>query len=114
MPFEKFSDTARSFRPRVSIRKSGAISFNAGCVKKFNLKDFSYVTLFFDKEHRMVGIMPTTNSELGSHALHKNATSAWISGRRFLDFYDATPKTTIRADAEWNEKERMVVFTLPD
>jgi len=113
MAFEKFSDTARSFRPKVSVRKSGTISFNSGCVKKFNLKGVSFVTLFFDKDSKMVGVMPSDKSDEGSHALHKGKTGAWVSGRRFLDFYGFSPKSTVRMDAEWNEKDKMIVFALP-
>jgi hypothetical protein len=39
-------------------------------------------------------------------------TGAWISARRFLDFFALSTAETKRYDAGWDENEKMIVVTL--
>lgn len=112
MPFERFNETARSYKPKVSIRQNGTIAFNSGAVKKFNLSTHKYVTLFFDRESRIIGIRPTETTEDGSHPLHLGRTGASVSATRFLTFFDVLPEKTTRVDARWDSQEKMVVAAL--
>jgi hypothetical protein len=112
MPFEKFSETRRSFKPKISIRSNGSIAFNTGAVEKFRLGRYKFVTLFFDRENNKIGVKPTEASEDGSHALHHGKTGASLSGTRFLAYFDMIPPKTIRADAKWDEQEGMIVATI--
>jgi hypothetical protein len=110
MGFEKFTETARSYRAKVSIRSNGTIGLNGGAVNKFNLERFEWVILYFDKERKLIGIKPTASeNEEGTHKINRGKTGAWIAARRFLDYYEAGITKTKRFDATWDDKEKMII-----
>jgi len=110
MPFIKFSETARSYKPKASIRANGTIGFNSGAVAKFNLRSYNYVLLFYDKDTNLVGVKPTKTEEEGAHRINRGKTGAWISCRRFFDYFGIATDGTKRYDARWDDKEKMIVF----
>ena len=113
MPFEKFTEKARSFRPKLSLRSNSTIGLNAPAVIKFKLKDVKCVTLYYDRDEKKIGLKPTSNTdEEGAHPLNMSKTGAWISARRFLDFFGLTTAETKRYDAGWDEEEKMIVAQL--
>ncbi len=112
MSFQRFIETARSYRPKVSVRSNGTLGFNSGAVVKFSLKSYKYAILFYDEERKMVGVKPTKSEEEGTHGLNCGKTGAWISARRFLDYFGIATQATKRCDASWDEKEKMIVFQL--
>jgi hypothetical protein len=113
MAFEKFTEKARSFRPKVSIRSNSTIGLNAPAVGKFKLRAVRFVTLYYDREAKKIGLKPTANSEEeGVHPLNMSKTGAWVSARRFLDYFGLTTTETKRYDAHWDEREKMIVAEL--
>jgi len=110
MAFVKFAETARSYRPKVSIRANGTLGFNSGAVAKFHLKDYKYALLYFDQERRTVGVKPVKTEEEGAHAINRGKTGAWIAARRFLDYFSIGSNATKKFEANWDEKENMIVF----
>jgi hypothetical protein len=113
MAFEKFTEKARSFRPKLSIRSNSTIGLNAPAVVKFKLKDVKCLTLYYDRDDRKIGLKPTMDAEEdGAHPLNMSKTGAWISARRFLDYFGLTTAETKRYDARWDEKEGMIVAQL--
>ena len=113
MAFEKFTEKARSFRPKISIRSNSTIGLNAPAVTKFKLTDVKCVTLFYDRDGGKIGIRPASNpDEEGAHPLNLSKTGAWISARRFLDFFGLSTTETKRYDAGWDESEKMIVVKL--
>jgi hypothetical protein len=110
MPFVKFAETARSYRPKVSIRANGTLGFSSGAVAKFQLKDYKYAVLHYDEERRMVGVKPVKTDEEGAHAINRGKTGAWIAARRFLDYFSIATNATKKFEANWDEKEKMIVF----
>jgi hypothetical protein len=110
MAFEKFTEKARSFRPKLSLRANSTIGLNAPAVTKFNLKEVKCVTLYYDREARRIGIQPAgDSSEEGAHPLNVGKTGAWISARRFLDYFELTTGETKRYDVSWDEDDKMIV-----
>jgi hypothetical protein len=110
MPFLKFTETARSYRAKCSLRSNGTIGFNGGAVNKFDLGKYDWAVLFFDKERRLIGIQPTKNEkEEGVHKINRGKTGAWVAARRFLDYYELVPAKTKRFDAAWDAEEKMIV-----
>lgn len=110
MGFEKFTETARSYRAKMSVRANGTIGLNGGAVNKFKLEDYDWAVLFFDRERSLVGIKPTTNEkEEGAHRINKGKTGAWIAARRFIDYYEIVSTKTRRYDATWDDKDKMLV-----
>lgn len=113
MAFEKFTEKARSFRPKLSVRSNSTIGLNAPAVIKFKLKDAKCVTLYYDRQERRIGLKPTNNTdEEGAHPLNMSKTGAWVSARRFLDYFGLTTPETKRYDATWDDAEEMIVAKL--
>jgi hypothetical protein len=120
MAFEKFTDTGRrSFKPKVSIRKSGVVGFSAATVEKFGLKGKKFMSLYWDKETRRIGFQPTVQEEEGSHPLimgkstKSGSAGASMSASRFLDRYEIAPSKNLRLDAFWDSSSGMVIVQLP-
>jgi len=115
MPFVRFTESGRSYKPKVSIRVNGTIGFNAGAIRKWKLDGFAFIVLFYDKESRTIGIKPVkTADEEGSHKLNfgKGKKSAWVSCRKFFDFFDIAVQDTKRFDGQFDEKEKMMIVQL--
>jgi hypothetical protein len=112
--FEKFVLTGRSYRPKISIRANGQIGFNQGAIEKFKLDKYKYTILFFDRGIKKVGIKLTNEEEEGICRLRVRKSNATVSGKAFLDYYgiDYGKGKTSRYEAVWDDKERMIVFTI--
>ena len=113
MAFEKFTEKARSFRPKLSLRSNSTIGLNAPAVTKFKLKDVKCVTLYYDRDGKKLGLKPAPNAdEEGAHPLNMSKTGAWVSARRFLDYFGLSTAETKRYDAGWDDTEKMIVVQL--
>jgi hypothetical protein len=115
MPFVRFTESGRSYKPRVSLRQNGTIGFNNGAVRKWKLDTFSFVVLFYDQDRKSIGIKPTNTEEEGAHKLNfgKAKKSAWVSCRKFFDFFDIPVQDTKRFDGQIDEKEKMILVQMP-
>ena len=67
MAFEKFTQTGKSYRPKISIRSNGQIGFNFGCIEKFSLEKYKYAVFGL---HRA-----GCNAEVGSGSNDRNEPS---------------------------------------
>lgn len=123
MPFEKFVDAGRrSYKSKISIRKTGVIGFSSGAVEKFQLQKYKFVTLYYDRQGGLVGIQPTENEEQGaSHAINfgeaakSGSISASVSATKFLEKYGILPKhKNLRLEAEWDKDQGMMLINLED
>ena len=112
MAFVKFAEAARSYKPKISVRATGTIGFNSGTVKKFDLRNYKFALLFYDKETNTVGVKPMKSEEDGAHRINLGKTGGWISCRRFFDYFGISIDGTRRYDARWDDKEKMIVFQL--
>ena len=113
MPFELFTQTGRGYKPKISITKSGLIGFNQGAVKHFNLTNFEYAVLYYDRDNSRIGIGLTNNKdENGICKLRKRASGADVSAKSFYDYYDINYRESKRYDAEWDGDEDKIVVTL--
>src|SRR5260221_5900154 len=117
MSFEKFTDTGRrSFKPKVSIRRSGVIGFSAAAVDKFRLNESKFVTLYYDAETGTVGVQPTKEQEDGSHPMilgpktKSGSVSGSVSASRFLDRYEIRPTENIRVDVVLDDNLRILLI----
>ena len=113
MAFEKFTQTARSYRAKVSIRPNGTLGFNSGAVQKFGLDKASFALLYFDKDRKFIGIQPViADTEEGAQKVNRGKTGAWMAARRFLDYYGLSTEKKARYDAVWDERDKMIVVDL--
>jgi hypothetical protein len=107
--FQKFSETARSYKPIVSLRTNGSIGLSSGLVAKMLKPEHQYVTLYFDPEQNLVGLKPTVEEEEGSHKINRSKAGAWVGARRFFDFYEISLKKTLRTNGTWDAENNLIV-----
>ena len=63
MAFERFVPrSVPSSPPKVLIRPSGLISFDANAVKSFDLEGKTHAVLFFDRNKKAIGVHFTNDS----------------------------------------------------
>jgi len=111
MPFERFTEVGRVFRPRASLRSNGQIGFNHGCVKRFEMQKFSHAVLFYDTETKRIGVKLTNDKdEAGASALITRSGNGTVSARAFLEYYHLTPKTTTQYDIERDSASGLLVI----
>lgn len=113
MEFEKFTYRGISHRPKVSIRKSGMFGFNNALIKKYNLRNYEYVVLYYDKKRKIIGFKFTNNiNEEGKYKINVRDKSASFSGRSFLDYYGIKFNKVKRHDAIWIDKNDILTIKL--
>lgn len=113
MPFERFTEVGRVFRPRASLRSNGQIGFNHGSVKRFAMEKYSHVVLFYDREKKRVGIRLTDDSqEPGASTLILHSGNGTVSARAFLEYYNLTPEKTTQYDITQEEGSDMLVIDI--
>jgi len=111
---EKKYRSGKIGEPMVSVLKSGQISFNTPAMRQFELYDFDYAVLFFDKDTRTVGIMLTNDDgEDGAYKLIKRETGGYaVSAKKFLNFHDINYLKSKTYPVEYDENEKMYIFQL--
>jgi hypothetical protein len=111
MPFERFTEVGRVFRPRASIRSNGQLGFNHGCVKRFEMEKSSHAVLFFDADTMRVGVKLTNDkTESGAATLITRGGNGTVSARAFLEYYHLMPKVTTQHDIEWDPESKLLVI----
>jgi len=111
--FERFTQRAKSFQPKVSIRKRGQIALNSGAIQKFGLEKYNYVVLFMSKDRQKIAIMFTNDrNEEGAIKLLKRQGNFSFSAKSFCDFYGIDCSQTRSYDAEWIAKEHAIVIDI--
>jgi len=102
--FEKFTETETSFDARVTIRRTGQIGFNAGAKNSYNIGDYEFVVLYFDREKRAVGLELTNEQVPGAITRKKSAANTYVRAKNFCDRYQMdyseSRKFALRKDAE--------------
>jgi len=114
MPFEKFiPKTTRLSRPKVTIRPSGLISFDAQAVESFGLFDATHAMIFFDKSKKRIGVKVVNNGEEeGSIPLARRRRSVSFKAPGFLDQFSIHLNAPKRLDASFDESEGMIVINI--
>ena len=111
MPFERFTNVGRVFRPRASLRSNGQLGFNHGCVIRFDMEKFSHVVLFYDADTNRIGIKMTNDKdEPGASTLMTKNGNGTVSARSFCEYYRLTPKKTTQYDIERDDVTGMLVI----
>jgi hypothetical protein len=113
MAFEKFTQTNKSFAPKLSIRSNGQLGFNFGAIEKFKLENYPYAVLFYDKEVKKIGVYLTkSKDDEGASKLRVKNGNASVAAKSFLDYYSIPYGKTVRFEAVWDDKEKMIIATL--
>ena len=113
MGFELFVKPGRIYTPSVSIWSRGQLSFNQGAAQKYNLGDYKYAQLFYDRETRRIGIKFTNEeTEAGAIAMTKGRTGFTLSIKAFLDHYDIPHEKTRKYTVTYDESDNLYVVDL--
>lgn len=113
MPFERFTDVGRVFRPRASIRTNGQLGFNHGTIVRYGMDKFTHAILYYDAEKKRIGIGLTNNAEEpGASRLIIRSGNGAISARSFLEYYGLTPPKTKQYDIGRDAESGLLVMNL--
>lgn len=113
MAWEKFHGIGESYRPKVSVRANGHLGFATGARKKFHVDSYKFVSLFFDRSERKIGIKLGEIEEPGvTTPIVKRETDCYIRARSFLDYYDIDYKQGCSYHAAWERDQNMIVVDL--
>ncbi len=116
MPFERFvPPRAPGARPRVTIRPSGLISFDATAVELFGLDKATYAILYFDKTRKIIGIQPTNNQkETGSFRMSRRRRSISLKAPQFFEQYGLEIDEPQRFDVIEDKTSKMLTVPVKD
>lgn len=115
MAFEKFTKTrGRGYTPKVSIWSRGQIGFNEGCLLRYDLKKFTHVVLFYDKDNKKIGIKFTNNQsdDGATKIIIRKTGGASISANAFLSYYNIEHSKTKRYDASYDKDADMYIIQI--
>ena len=91
MAFKKFENINKKLEDVITVTKTGSIGFPKFFYTKNSLKDFSYVTLFYDEELKIIAIQFTSNeaekSKIRILPPSKDGYGASIIARSFFKTY---------------------------
>ncbi len=111
--FKKFTDTGKSFRPKISIRTNGQIGFNAGAVKRFELAKWGYVVTYYNEDQKKMAIQLTNDGDAnGAIRLVNRPNNVFFSGKSFLEFHDIKYDETSSYDVEWLKEENILIIDI--
>jgi hypothetical protein len=110
MAFERFTESGKGFRPRISIRPAGTIGVNDSALKKFGFSGSTHVALYFDGESRKIAIGKATQDEPGAQKLNFAGKGASISAKRFLDFHDIRVERTTAFECHYDQDQKLIVL----
>lgn len=101
MAFVKFTETGKSYSPKVSISPRGLIGFSQGARKRFELEKYAACVLYFDADAKQVAFEFTSDLEVeGAIKLRFRPIGADISAKSFLTYFNILPKVTVMYSAQ--------------
>jgi hypothetical protein len=112
MPFERFvPPRPAGARPRVTIRPSGLISFDATAVDVFGLEKHPAAVLFFDKTRKLVGVQPVnSNKEPGAFRMSRRRRSISLKAPQFFEQYGLEIDEPQRFDVSEDKGSKMLTI----
>ncbi len=111
--FKKFTLPARSCAPKISLRKTGQIGFNAAFYEKYKLINFNYVSLYYSQRLNEVAIkFYGTLDDGATHKMTKNISNWFVSGKSFLDFNNIDYSSNIKLTPNWIKNSDIAIIKL--
>lgn len=113
--FDVFTDAGKSFKPKISIRKTGQVGFNNGAIKRFALSDFEYVVLMYNKETEKIALKFTNDmNEDGAIKFTKKKGNYFVSGKSFMEKYSISYTESKSFDVEWIDEHNIAIIDIKD
>ena len=113
MAFEKYEgQRPRGTKDIVSIRKNGQIAFNSKSVQSFEVKNFSYAFLYYDKEKGRIGIELNNTKGRGARKITMLGGTALISGSAFLKHFGINITKAKKFEPKYDVTKKMITITM--
>jgi len=103
-----------SGKSTIRILRNGDISVSPAVHEQY-FKKADYVELMFDPQNKKVGLKPRSKSSKSTYKLRlspQGGARRYISGGQFLATYGITFTKARSFDAKWNERQKLVEFTV--
>jgi hypothetical protein len=110
MVFQRFTESGKGYRPKISLRPSGTVGINDSALKKFGLFEYDFVALYYDPETKRIAIGGAQENEPGSQRLNKGHRGASISAKRFLDFHDISVLRVTHFECHLDIEQNLVIL----
>lgn len=113
MAFEKYEgQRPRGTKNIVSIRKNGQIAFNSKAVQSFNVRNFKYAFLYFDKDREVIGIEFNSAKGRGARKITMLGGTALISGSAFLKHFNININKAKKFEPNFDSAKNMILLEM--
>jgi len=115
MGFEKYvpQATPNKSLPKVTIRKTGLISFDAAAVKEFSLEKVTHMVLFFDKSKKVLGVLSDADdAQQGAIPVSRRRRTVSIKVPQFFSSFGLLIDDNRKFDVSFNDNEKMITIDL--
>lgn len=92
LKFEKFTSLGNHFANTINLNKSGGFHFSGGFCRENNILEQDYIVLFYDEKKLAIGFVFRKESVENSYRIIRNAKTAFLSPRSFINAYKINPK----------------------
>ncbi|MEW6337698.1 MAG: hypothetical protein ACOY3Y_13945 [Acidobacteriota bacterium] len=114
MAFEKFVPPRRNAPPRVSIKRTGTITFDLATAAHFGLDGATHVTLYFDAVRKFVGVRRAEPREEGALRLSHRKRVCSVRAKAFFETFRLSLERTARYPVSFDAGAAMAVIELTE
>ena len=115
MSFERFLPPRKARPPQVSIKRTGAITFDNALAATYGLADVSHAILYYDAAKKLVGVQPARGpKEEGAMRLSHRKRVSSLRARAFFEVYGINLDRTAHYPVRLDTKTGMAVIDLGD
>lgn len=110
--FVKYTKQTRSHTktPLATITRSGVCVLNVESTRKFDLQNYTTVSLWYDDAEKQIGITQDGNQRVS----HRKTSDVAISLRGFLSYWKILPEDTQRYPVTYDEETQMLIISLKE
>jgi hypothetical protein len=110
--FVKFTETDASFAARVTIRQTGQFGFNIGSVNLYNIREYKFAVLYYDKSQHVVGIQLTKETCDGAIELVLAPNNCFVKAKNFCEKFQIDYSSPRRFRLKREEQSGILYFEL--
>jgi hypothetical protein len=114
MAFEKFVPLRRNAPPRVSIKRTGTITFELASAGHFGLEGATHVTLYFDAARKLVGVRRAEPREEGALRVSRRKRVCSVRAKAFFETFRLSLDRTARYPVSFDSTTGMAVIELTE
>jgi hypothetical protein len=96
----KYRVRSKVSEPIVEVKPSGRVFFNKQACELLENKQFCMMG--YDSDHKVVGILPTAQSDRNAFAVRYTAKGAYLGAKKFLSHFNLLPPSSIQSPPQKN------------